>query len=689
MKEKREQALPDSVQLLHGCDYNPEQWLEHPEVLEEDLRLMKRAHINCVSLGMFSWAFLEPEEGKFALDWMEEIIGRLYENGISTILATPTGALPRWLSGKYEEVLQVNELGMRCLPGDRHNFCPSSPVMRERMRAVNERLSERLGSARGVIAWHISNEYGGNGRDASCHCPHCQRAFRAWLRARYKTLDALNRAWWTGFWSRTYTDWEQIHSPGPLGERVLHGLNLDWRRFVSDQLLSFCREEIEAVRTYSRLPVTTNMMGFFKPLNYFAWAEALDFISWDCYPYWHGEEDESKTACEASAAHSLMRSLKGRPFLMMESTPSVINWRPLNTLKRPGIHMLSCMQAVAHGSDSVQYFQWRKSRGGCEKFHGAVLDHKNGANTRVFQEVREVGERLEELSPLLCGKGKRAEIAMVFDWENWWAVEDAWAVDNGLDYRQEFFRYYRPFWELGIDVDLIDMERPLEGYRLVIAPLNYMYRGDYAERVRAFVQGGGWYVTTYWSGEADGSDLCFLQEHPLADVLGIRPEETDAPGGRWRNRVSYLGSPYDTEGLCALVHAEGAEVLAVYEKDFYKGFPALTRNRFGRGQAYYIASQNGEDFIKSFCRELLRERGISNGFAGELPRGVTCTRRGELWFLQNFNAECVSVAADGRFCEVPGVCQEEAARGEGTDGGGGQAFRLKPFSCMILARAKE
>ncbi len=668
--------------LLHGGDYNPDQWLDSPEILEEDIRLMKQAHVNCVSLGIFSWAALEPEEGRYEMDWLEAIIGRLYENGIYTILATPTGAMPPWLTAAYPETLQTDENGVHRFPGDRHNFCPSSPVMCEKMRQINEQLSRRFGGNPGVIAWHLSNEYGGNGRQAACHCPHCQEAFRSWLKNRYSDLDALNHAWWTTFWSHIYTDWDQIHSPSPNGENVLHGLILDWKRFVSDQLLDFCKAEIKAVRKYSDLPVTTNMMGFYPPLNYFEWAKELDIISWDCYPDWHSREEEIDVAVRTAAEHSLMRSLRDAPFLLMESTPSLVNWKARNILKKPGMHALSSLQAVAHGSNSVQYFQWRKSRGSCEKFHGAVVDHKNGSDTRVFRDVAALGERLEQLSDRIYPTCNKAKVALVIDWENMWAVSGACAVDNHLQYMDLCMTYFKQLWVRGIDTDIIDMTRSLDNYRLVIAPVNYMYRGDYSERVRQYVKNGGCYVTTYWSGEVDDTDLCFLGSHPLRDVLGIRTEEIDAPAPHEKNHVVYGGIRYDVVGLCALVHAEEATVLAEYQDNFYAGYPALTEHAYGAGTAYYIASQNEEAFLDVFYDRILQRAGVSSDFAGVLPRGVTITKREQegrepLWFLQNFNNRKAEVPIREPYTDLEtGTWYQER-------------IEMEPFSCRILSREPE
>lgn len=678
-------VMGDFGGIIHGGDYNPDQWLDRPEILAEDLQLMKKANVNCVSLGIFAWSHLEPEEGNYDFEWLEEIIQRLYEHGIYTILATPTGAMPQWLTNKYEEVLQVNEYGVRNYPGKRHNYCPSSPVMREKTRQLDMRLSERFGGHPGVIGWHISNEIGGNGGDGACHCAYCQNAFREWLKERYGSLDRLNAAWWTGFWSHTYTDWSQIRSASARGEDLVHGQKLDWKRFVDSRQLDFCKEEIKAVRSHSTLPVTTNMMEFFYTFDYFQWAKVLDIISWDSYPDWHSGTDELRTAATTAAAHSLMRSLKKQSFLLMESTPSVVNWRSINRLKRPGMHELSSLQAVACGSDSVQYFQWRKSRGSSEKYHGAVVDHRGGEDTRVFREVTRLGERLGKIATRVIGTINRPRIAMIFDWENWWALDDAYAVDNNLDYREVFVDFFYPLWALGIDVDMVDMEGALDAYSIVIAPLNYMYKKGYADKIRAFVRQGGCYITTCWSGEVDETDLTYTGAHPLEDVLGIRTEEIDAPGGYCENSVRYQGVDYRVTGLCGLVHALGAKVLAEYQNDFYKGYPALTKNVYGNGEAYYIASLNEQSFLKAFYSEVLRERGLGCGLAVRLTEGVTVNERSStseeqdtaemIWFLQNFNREPATV----ELLE----CYENVETGEKLSG----EIKLQAFECVVLGRA--
>ncbi|KAF9144212.1 hypothetical protein BGX30_013529 [Mortierella sp. GBA39] len=506
---------------MHGADYNPDQWQHDPEVLEEDIRLMKLAKCNVMAIGIFAWAALEPEEGVFTFEWLDQVLDRFAANGIYAWLATPSGARPAWMSQKYPEVLRVGENRVRNLHGGRHNHCYSSPVYREKTWIINTKLAERYANHPAVIGWHISNEYGGE-----CHCNYCQEAFREWLKARYGSLEALNQAWWTSFWSHTYTDWSQIESPAGHGEKMVHGHNLDWRRFVTDQTVDFCKQEIAPLKAIRPdLPATTNMMDWFEGLDYRKFADILDVISWDAYPTWHDKQDPGKLASWFSFNHDLFRSLKGgQPFMLMESTPSLTNWQPVSKLKRPGMHLLSSLQAVAHGSDTVQYFQWRKSRGSSEKFHGAVVDHAGHEHTRVFQDVARLGGLLEQIAAV-TGSGVPAETAMIADWDNRWA--------------------------------------------LIVAPMMYLCTAEAGAALEAFVAGGGTLVATYWSGIVNESDLCHLGGFPgpLRKTLGIWSEEIDGLHEGELNRMipvqdNGLGleGDYELYDLCDLIHPEGAQL---------------------------------------------------------------------------------------------------------------------------------
>lgn len=634
--------------LLHGADYNPEQWENYPGIIEKDIAMMKQAKCNVMSVGIFSWAKLEPREGEYDFAWLDTIIEKLYAAGIHIFLATPTGARPAWMSQKYPEVLRVGRNRVPALHGGRHNHCMTSPVYREKTLKINSLLAERYSQHPAVLGWHISNEYGGE-----CHCNLCQERFRDWLKARYKTLDALNHAWWSTFWSHTYTDWSQIESPSPQGEVSIHGLNLDWRRFNTAQVTDFCRHEVAPLKAANaELPVTTNFMEYFYDYDYWQLAGAIDFISWDSYPMWHREKDETQLACYTAMYHDMMRSLKGgKPFVLMESTPSTTNWQPTSKLKKPGMHILSSMQAVAHGADAVQYFQWRKSRGSVEKFHGAIIDHVGHLDTRVGREVTRLGEMLERL-PDVVGCRTEARVAIIFDQQNRWALDDAEGPRNkGMEYEKTVNEHYRPFWEQGIAVDIIDADCDLSPYALVIAPMLYMVREGFAERAEAFVAAGGHLVTTYWSGVVDETDLCHLGGFPgpLRKLVGVWAEEIDCLDDGERNLVqglagnaSGLQGPYQVRHLCELIHAESAQVLATYRDDFYAGRPAVTVNRVGKGKAWHVASRNDLPFQRDFFAAIINELALPRAIEGDFPPGVVATARtdGETtWvFVQNFTA---------------------------------------------------
>ena len=645
MIERYDPISPKIPYMLHGGDYNPDQWPE--EVWAEDMRLMKLAHCNVMSVGIFSWTRLEPAEGVYDFDWLDRIMDMLAENDVSAILATPSGARPAWLSAQYPEVLRVRPDRGRNLQGRRHNHCFTSPIYREKTRALNTLLAERYKDHPALILWHMSNEYSGE-----CHCELCRSAFRGLAKGTIRfagqtqprLVDRRSGA------TRTRPGNRSNH-PAPLARRL--SMARIWTGNASSptrQLTSCLTRWRHCARFTPDVPITTNLMGTYPGLNYWRMAPHLDVISWDSYPQWHSNQSDADLGSHIAFLHDINRSLKGgRPFMLMESTPSMTNWMPVAKLKRPGMHLLSSLQAIAHGSDTVQYFQWRKSRGASEKFHGAVVDHHGTEESRVFKDVAEVGKALEKLEAVV-GTTTRPDVALIYDWENAWVINDAQGPRiEGKDYLPTCLRHYNQFWRRGIPVDVIDMEQDLSSYKLVIAPMLHMVRPGVAERIDAFVRAGGVFVATYWSGIVDENDLCFLGGFPgpLRSILGIWDEEIDALYDGQTNRVLPLetnalglSGEYTASTFCALIHAESAEVLAAYGDDFYAGRPALTVNQHGNGQAYYIASRNDDDFLSDFYGRLADVLALQHSLDVPLPVGVSaqvrCDGDKRYVFVMNF-----------------------------------------------------
>lgn len=616
-------------ELLHGGDYNPEQWLDRADILEEDLKLMKKAGVNVVTLGVFSWSVYEPEEGIFHLEWLKDMMDRLYQNGIFTILATPSGARPAWLDEAYPEAMRVNDSGVRNHHGVRHNHCMSSPKYREKVEIIVRELAGNFGNHPGLLLWHVSNELGGE-----CYCDLCRDRFRTYLRSKYhEDINELNHEWWTTFWSHRFNRFEQIEPPYTNGEGSIPGLKLDWKRFNTWNMTDYMKFEINILRELSPdIPITTNFMRLYKTLDYELMAKELDLISWDSYPMWNNEEEPLiKTANDTAFDHSVMRSFKkDKPFILMESVPSLVNWHPYNKLKRPGIHKLSCIQAVACGSDMVGYFQWRKSRGSYEQYHGAVMDHLGRSDTRVFQEVEEVGNILKKLKPV-NGSIVKSEVAMIFDWNNRWAIDDMPGLSKDKKYEDTCRTHYEIFMKIGIEMDIISSEADFTGYKLLVVPMLYLLKPDTAKRLKEYTANGGIVVATYFTGYVNENTLCYLGGFPgdgLTELFGLYTEEIDTLYPKDKNAVTLqwnnLQGTYEITDFCEIIKPLSATILGKYTQDFYAGTPVITLNSFGNGSAYYVGARLEKAGMEAIYLALIEQAGIE---VHSLPEGVEYHRR--------------------------------------------------------------
>lgn len=666
--------------FLHGGDYNPEQWLDYPEVLKQDIEYMKKAHVNAMSIGIFSWAALEPEEGKFDFSFLDDVIDKLSEAGIKIVLATPSGARPRWLAEKYPEVLRVDKDNRKHLYHDRHNHCYTSPVYREKVQEIDRRIAERYKGNKNIILWHISNELGGE-----CHCELCQQAFREFLKKKYDgDLKKLNHAWWAGFWSHSVTSWEQIHSPVTVGEhdKTMTGLYLDWKEFVTFQTTDFMRHEINTVKAITPdIPVTTNFMGPYQHLDYHYMKDFVDVISWDSYPEWHSARGNIIEGYSIAFAHDLHRCFKNKPFLLMESTPSLVNWAPICKLKKPGMHKLSSLQAVAHGSDSVQYFQWRKGRGGAEKFHGAVIDHNGRASGRVFDDVKNLGITLEKISEI-AGSTVKSKAAVVYEFKNRWALDNASGLSNiDKKYKRTVINHYKEFWKRGINVDVIGIDSDFSPYSLLVLPMLYLVTEKQAQKIKAFVNAGGTVIATYTLGYVNESDLCYLGGFPgagLSEVFGLFADEIDSLYETDSNAVRYKDKSYKAVDYCELITPNGANTIGEYEEDFYRGMPAVLENSYGKGKTYYIAFRDEGEFLNDFYEDILKELNMDSL---KLPQGTSVrTREDEKYlytFAQNYADKPLKITLKNNV-------YTDMENGEETNG----EFLLEPYGIKVLKSLK-
>jgi len=631
--------------ILYGADYNPEQWPE--SVWHDDMRLMKLAHVNMVSINIFSWAMLEPRPGHYQFDQLDHIMDMLAEHGIAADLATATASPPTWMSRLYPDMLPVTRDGKRLSHGSRQHYCPNSVDFRRKAAELVRRVAERYCTHPALKMWHVNNEYGVH--VSSCYCDQCAVAFREWLQARYQSLDNLNFAWGTSFWSQYYYDWEDILPPRIAPTSNNPGQTLDYYRFMSDSLLACYLTEANILREITpNVPITTNLIVPFKSIDYFAWAPHLDIISFDNYPA------TTTPAWEVALRHDIMRSLKrGQPHMVMEQTPSQLNWMPQNPQMRPGRIRLQSLQAVARGADGVMYFQWRQSKAGAEKFHSAVVPHEGSEHGRIFQQAARIGAELQQLSPDVVGSRITAQVAILMDWQNWWAVEYLPGPSDRLRYWEQIKAYYHALHRLNVAVDVVMPDSDLRHYHLVVAPLLYMLRPGVASNLEQFVEHGGILLATFFSGIVDQNDHVVLGGYPaeLRRLLGIHIEEFDPWIEGMSNAVVIEEGPLRGTYACMLwgevVHLEGAQALGVFASDYHANGPALTVHEFGQGKAYYLATQGNDDLLAGLMRQFCQDAAVSSVLEVHERLEVTHRKRVDgrnVYFLLNHGETTEEVA---------------------------------------------
>lgn len=625
--------------FLYGGDYNPEQWPE--DTWANDIQVFKQAHLNSATINVFSWALLEQREGEYDFSKLDKIVKELSDANFDIVLATATAAMPAWMFKKYPDVARVDYQGRRHVFGQRHNFCSNSKNYQVLASKLVKKIVSRYYKNPHIKVWHVNNEYGGN-----CYCDNCQNTFRDWLKYKYKNLETLNKAWNMNVWSHRIYDWDEIVVPNELGdawgaegtETIVSALSLDYLRFQSESLLKLFKMEKAIIKKYDPVAlVTTNFHALpNKLLDYQKWAKEQDIISYDSYPSYN------MPTYQSAFLYDLMRSLKHQPFMLMESTPAQVNWQPYSPLKRPGQMAATELQAVAHGADTVQFFQLKQAIGGSEKFHSAVISHSQRTDTRVFKEVTELGEKLEKTGSTILGSKTKTKVGIVFDWNNFWSYEYIDGITQDLDYVESILDYYKQFYKRNIPTDIISVDDDFSQYDLVVAPVLYMIKSGLAEKIDQYVKKGGNFVASYLSGIVNENDSVYLGGYPgpLKDVLGIWVEESDAVIPGQKITVSLDSNNYQANLICDLLHLEGAHALGNYNSEFYKETPAVSENKWGKGTSWYIGTQLDEAGLSKIFDHLISIVNIKSLVETKTDLEITkrVTKSGkELYFVLNMS----------------------------------------------------
>lgn len=606
--------------LIYGCDYNPEQW--DRAVWADDVRLMVEAGVTLVAVNIFGWSSVEPVSGEYRFDDLDEVIRLLHEGGIGVNLGTGTSSPPPWLTTQHPEILPQAADGTTRWPGGRQAWCPSSPVFREHALALTRATAQRYGSHPAVRLWHISNELGCH--NAHCYCDVSAAAFRVWLRERYGSIDALNAAWGTTFWSQHYAEWDEILPPRETLSFRNPAQTIDFNRFSSDELLSYYRAEAAVIRESSSLPVTTNFMvtAHIRSQDYWQWAPAVDLVSNDHYLDHRLPAPERELSFAADATRGLAG---GHPWLLMEHATSAVNWQPQNRAKDAGEMMRNSLTHVARGADGVCFFQWRASRQGSEKFHSAMVPHA-GTDTRVWREAVELGQLMGRLGEV-AGSRVQAQVALVFSWESWWATDLETHPSDQVTYLEQVHAVYEALWALGVTVDVVQPGASLEGYRLAVVPALYLVSDAHAAELDRFVAAGGSAFVTFFSGIVDENDSVRLGGYPGAfrSLLGVTTEEFyPLPAGA----TLALDDGTTASIWAELLHPTTAEVVTRFADGQLPGGPAVTRNRVGDGWAWYAATALDGSALVTLLSDVCEHAAVETSALGAAGTEVV-RRRGD------------------------------------------------------------
>ena len=624
--------------LYYGGDYNPEQWA--PEVWLEDVRLMREAGVNLVTLGVFSWANLEIAEGVYQFEWLDEIVDLLHANGIGIDLATATASPPAWLQLLYPQIAPVTADGVNLSHGGRQAYCISSPIYKAKASALASKLAERYGKHPAIKLWHVNNEYGCH--NPMCFCEVSAVAWRGWLQQKYQDLEALNFAWGTNFWSQRYHSWQEINPPRqtPMGTSPNPTMMLDWHRFGNQQILELYKSERDAIRAAGAgQPITTNFMSMkhFRYLNYFEWAKEVDFVSTDHYLISESATSHVELALEADLTRGFAG---GKPWLLMEHSTGAVNWQDINFAKTDGQMIRNSISHIARGSNGAMFFQWRASIAGSEKFHSALVPH-SGTQTRIWRNVVELGIKLHQLEQVSGKPTRPASVAMVFDYDSWWALSQRNLPSTEMEYPDLVHEWYEALWELGVRVDFIPAglsAAELSKYSIVLLPNSYLLANQHEDQLLEYAKNGGSLVVSYFTGISDENDHIKLGGYGgrlVREGFGLFVEEFAPQSSTANIQLSNgLDATHWQQWATAQV-PNGEDVL--FENLAAEGSVAIAKRFHGEVPSWYLGTRLTAEANRKFFAEIAEEMGLSIDGGG----GVEVVARGELTFTIDHNANTV------------------------------------------------
>ncbi len=612
------------MSIYFGADYYPEHWPE--ERWEKDAQLMEEIGLNVVRMAEFSWAKMEPRLGEFNFEWLDRALDILGEHGVRAVLGTPTPTPPAWIVEQTPEIFPIDKDGRVRGFGGRHHDCQSNPVYRAHIRRFVTAMAEHFKDNPNVIGWQIDNELG-TGHQDTCMCDSCRKRFQEWLEKKYGTIEELNRAWGTCFWSQDYNSFSQIYTPKITFTGENPSAMLDWRRFTSDLVVEFQQFQIDIIRSICPNQfITHNFMGFADNVSYYDLAKSLNFVCHDQYPGGFFAQMPHQPNAQLAATLDLMRSVKHRTYWIMEQQAGITGWQVMGRAPQPGQLAMWAQQSIAHGADCIVFFRWRTCAVGTEQYWHGILPH-SGRPGRRYNELRAMISAMQPVMEKIQGSVPKCEVGIVYSYDQEWAMTIQ-PHHPDLHYIGQVVKYYRALYDCNIPVDFLSGEEDFSPYKLIIAPLQYILTPEQAEKYRAYVKNGGHLVMTMRTGVKDATNLCMTEsELPglLSDVLGIEIPEYDCLQGL-NGRVRFEdGGEYDVEKWSDMIELHGAQSIADYAKEFYAGTPAVTCNAFGSGRAYYVGSEPSDELMDRLCGLFVEGSGVAS--LGETPEGVEITHR--------------------------------------------------------------